>query len=40
MTTTTLVPSLKERTGDFSGLPVTIVDPVKNSVSGKRDSGE
>ena len=28
VTSTTLVPTLKERAGDFSGLPVTIVDPV------------
>ena len=28
VTTTTLVPTLKERAGDFSGLPVTIVDPI------------
>ena len=27
VTTTTLVPTLKERAGDFSGLPATIVDP-------------
>jgi outer membrane receptor protein involved in Fe transport len=27
VTSTTLVPTLKERAGDFSGLPVTIVDP-------------
>ena len=28
VTSTTLVPTLKERAGDFSGLPVTIVDPI------------
>ena len=28
VTTTTLVPTLKERAGDFSGLPATIVDPL------------
>ena len=28
VTSTTLVPTLKERSGDFSGLPVTIVDPI------------
>ena len=27
VTSTTVVPALKERAGDFSGLPVTIVDP-------------
>jgi hypothetical protein len=28
ITSTTLVPTLKERAGDFSGMPVTIVDPI------------
>ena len=28
VTTTTLVPTLKERTGDFSAVPATIVDPI------------
>jgi outer membrane receptor protein involved in Fe transport len=28
VTSTTLVPTLQERAGDFSGLPVTIVDPI------------
>jgi hypothetical protein len=28
VTSTTLVPTLKERVGDFSGLPTTIVDPI------------
>ena len=28
VTSTTLVPTLKERAGDFSGFPVTIVDPI------------
>ena len=28
VTTTTLVPTLKERAGDFSGVPATIVDPI------------
>jgi Carboxypeptidase regulatory-like domain len=28
VSTTTLVPTLKERAGDFSGLPATIVDPL------------
>jgi hypothetical protein len=28
ITSTTLVPTLKEQAGDFSGLPVTIVDPL------------
>jgi hypothetical protein len=28
VTSTSLVPTLKERAGDFSGLPVTIVDPI------------
>src|SRR5438876_325484 len=28
VTSTALVPSLKERAGDFSGLPSTIVDPI------------
>ena len=28
VTTTTLVPTLEERAGDFSGQPVTIVDPI------------
>ena len=41
VTTTTLVPTLKERAGDFSGLPATIVDPAhQNSLSRKRHSGE
>jgi hypothetical protein len=35
------VPTLKERAGDFSGLPATIVDPfTKDPLSRKRHSGE